>query len=133
MTTIVPSHSTVAPCSQQLDFRRVVVLQQPPANPNPVTDPLMHFNASLSCRLMRLRRFYCMWITEQSREPLLQCYYIRFTDMLLAVSGMYQLEKKEEGLHPSLRHPGRPPPEPEQFNELNPPSKRRCLPTPLSS
>lgn len=58
---------------------------------------------------------YCTRITEQSRESLLQCYYIRFTDMLLAVSGMYQLEKKRGWLPPQACVPGRPPVEPCQY------------------
>lgn len=134
MTTIVPSHSTVAPLRSALDFPMSCCPATASSKSKSCNQPVItRFNASLSFRPMRLRRFTVCGLQNSPENRYCNVIIFVFTDMLLAVSGMYQLEKKEEGLHPSLRHPGRPPSEPDNINELNPPSKRRCLPTPLSS
>ena len=87
MTTVVPSHSTVAPCSRQSDFRWVVVLQQPPANPNPVTNPLLH---ALTRRLASARcgcgvLLYVDYRTVQRTATAMLLYsFLRICSLLLA-------------------------------------------------
>lgn len=133
MTTIVPVTAR-SPLRSAVGFQMSCCPATAPSKSESCNQPVTaRFNASLSFRPMRLRRFTVCGLQNSPENRYCNVIIFVFTDMLLAVSGMYQLEKKEEGLHPSLRHPGRPPSEPDNFNELNPPSKRCCLPIPLSS
>ena len=110
MTSVLTSHSTVLTLQSVVDFRRDVVLQQLKANPNPVANPYCTLQRVAQLPItMRLRRFTVCGLQNSPENRYCNVIIFVFTDMLLAVSGMYQLEKKEEGIHPRLRRPNEDP------------------------
>lgn len=87
MTTIVPSHSSVAPCGRQLDFRWSCCPATASSKSKSCNQPVIaRFNASLSFRPMRLRRFTVCGLqnSPENRYCNVIIFVLRICSLLLA-------------------------------------------------